>query len=75
LALLAAVAAGDPRPARLLWVVVAVEALIIAVGPHDSPAAILAVALVCTSVLAVAATLLVLRDRIPTGSLDPAPLG
>jgi O-antigen/teichoic acid export membrane protein len=75
LALLAAVAAGDPRPGRLLWVVVAVEALIITLGPHDSPAAILAVGLVCTSVLAVAATLLVLRDPIPTGSLDPAPLG
>jgi len=75
LALLAAVAAGDPRPGRLLWVVVAVEALVIAVGPHDSPAGILAVSLVCTGVLAVAATLLVLRDRIPTGSLDPASLG
>jgi O-antigen/teichoic acid export membrane protein len=75
LALLAAVAAGDPRPGRLLWVVVAVEALIIALGAHDSPAAILAVSLACTGVLAVAATLLVLRDRIPTGSLDPAPLG
>jgi len=75
LALLAAVAAGDPRPGRLLWVVVAVEAVIIAVGAHDSPAAILAVSLACTGVLAVAATLLVLRDRIPTGSLDPAPLG
>ena len=75
LALLAAVAGGDPRPGRLLWVVVAVEALIVTVGPHGSPAAILAVGLVCTSVLAVAATLLVLRDRIPTGSLDPAPLG
>ena len=75
LALLAAVAAGDPRPGRLLWMVVAVEALVIAVGPHDSPAGILAVSLVCTGVLAVAATLLVLRDRIPTGSLDPAPLG
>ena len=75
LALLAAVAAGDPRPGRLLWVVVAVEAVIIAVGAHDSPAAILAVSLACTGVLAVAATLLVLQDRIPTGSLDPAPLG
>ena len=75
LALLAAVAGGDPRPGRLLWVVVAVEALIVTVGPHGSQAAILAVGLVCTSVLAVAATLLVLRDRIPTGSLDPAPLG
>jgi len=75
LALLAAVAAGDPRPGRLLWVVVAVESLIIAVGAHDSPATILAVSLACTGVLAVAATLLVLRDRIPTGSLDPAPLG
>jgi len=75
LALLAAVAAGDPRPGRLLWVVVAIESLIIAVGAHDSPATILAVSLACTGVLAVAATLLVLRDRIPTGSLDPAPLG
>jgi hypothetical protein len=56
-------------------VVVAVESLIIAVGAHDSPATILAVSLACTGVLAVAATLLVLRDRIPTGSLDPAPLG
>jgi len=74
LALLAAVAAGDPRPGRLLWAVVAVEVLIITLGPHDSPAAILAVGLVCTSVLTVAATLLVLRDRIPTGLLDPAPL-
>jgi O-antigen/teichoic acid export membrane protein len=75
LALLAAVAAGDPRPGRLLWLVVAVEALVISVGPHDSPTAILAVCLVCTSVLTVAATLLVLRDRVPAGSLDPAPLG
>jgi O-antigen/teichoic acid export membrane protein len=75
LALLAAVAAGDPRPGRLLWLVVAVEALVIAVGPHDSPAAILAVSLVCTSVLAVAATLLVLRDRMPIDELKPAPLG
>jgi O-antigen/teichoic acid export membrane protein len=74
LALLAAVAAGDPRPGRLLWVVVAVEALVIAVGPHDSPGEVLAVSLACTSVLLAGAALLVLRDRIPTGSLDPAPL-
>ena len=75
LALLAAVAAGDPRPGRLLWVMVTVEALVISAGAHDSPAVILVVCLVCTSLLAVAATLLVLRDRIPTGSLKPAPLG
>jgi len=75
LALLAAVAAGDPWPGRLLWVVVAVEALVIAVGPHDSASAVLAVSLACTSVLAAGAALLVLRDRIPAGSLDPAPLG
>jgi len=75
LALLAAVAAGDPRPGWLLWAVVTVEVLVIGVGPHDSPAAILAVCLVCTTVLVVAASLLVLRERIPTGSLDPAPLG
>jgi hypothetical protein len=56
-------------------VVVAVEALIISVGPHDSPAAILAVCLVCTSVLAVATTLLVLRNLIPATALKPAPLG
>ncbi len=73
LALLAAVAGGDPRPGRLLWVVVAVEALIVTVGPHDSPAAILAVGLVCTSVLAVAATLLVLRDRHPDRFARPGP--
>jgi O-antigen/teichoic acid export membrane protein len=75
LALLAAVAAGDATPGRLLWVAVAVEALIISVGPHDSPAAILAVCLVCTSVLAVATTLLVLRNLIPATALKPAPLG
>jgi O-antigen/teichoic acid export membrane protein len=74
LALLAAVAAGDPWPGRLLWAVVAVEALVITVGPHDSPGGILAVSLACTAVLTVATGLLVLRDRIPTGPLDPAPL-
>jgi O-antigen/teichoic acid export membrane protein len=74
LAVLAAVAAGDPRPGRLLWAVVAVEALAITVGPHDSPAAILATCLACTTALAVLAGLLVLRDRLPTGALDPAPL-
>jgi O-antigen/teichoic acid export membrane protein len=74
LVLLAAVAAGDPRPGWLLWGVVTTEVVVIGLGPHDSPAAILAVCLACTSVLVVAATLLVLRERIPTGALDPAPL-
>jgi hypothetical protein len=74
LALLAAVAAGDPRPGRLLWAVVAVEAVVIAAGPHRSPAGILAVCLACTTVLAAASALLVLRDRVPAGSLHPAPL-
>jgi hypothetical protein len=35
---------------------------------------VLAVCLVCTTVLTAATALLVLRDRIPTGPLDPAPL-
>jgi hypothetical protein len=74
LMLLAAVAAGDPRPGRLLWVVVAVEAAAITLGPHDSLGGILAVALVCTAALTAAAAVLVLRDRVPTGALDPAPL-
>jgi O-antigen/teichoic acid export membrane protein len=74
LALLAAVAAADPWPARLLWALVAVEAAVIAAGPHDSPGAVLAVCLACTGALAAGTTLLVLRDRIPAGSLDPAPL-
>ena len=74
---LVVVPSGDPIDLASVdsGVVVAVEALVIAVGPHDSPAGILAVSLVGTGVLAVAAALLVLRDRIPTGSLDPAPLG
>jgi O-antigen/teichoic acid export membrane protein len=74
LGLLAAVAAGDPRPGRLLWALVAVEALAITVGPHDSPGAVLAICLVCTSVLTAGVGVLVLRDRIPAGALDPAPL-
>jgi O-antigen/teichoic acid export membrane protein len=74
LALLAAVAAGDPLPGRLLWAAVAVEAVAITLGPHDSAGAILAIALACTVVLTAVLAVLVLRDRVPSGALDPAPL-
>jgi O-antigen/teichoic acid export membrane protein len=74
LGLLAAVAAGDPRPSRLLWAVVALEALVIAVGPHSSPGAILAVSLSCTTALALGIALLLARDRVP-GRLPLDPLG
>ena len=75
LALLAAVAAGDHRPGRLLWAVVAVEAAVLAVGPHDSPAAVLTVALVCSAVLLAGSAVLLLRDRDRLDDLDPAALG
>jgi O-antigen/teichoic acid export membrane protein len=85
LALLAAVAAGDPRPGRLLWVAVTVEAAVVALGPHRSPGAILAACLLTTGLLVVGGIVLDLRGapaasaRIPaTGRADrigraPAP--
>lgn len=73
LALLAAVAAGDARPGRLLWALVTVEAAVVWVGPHSSPGAILAVCLVTTTVLAAGAAVLVLRDRIPAAALPVLP--
>jgi O-antigen/teichoic acid export membrane protein len=41
--LLAAVAVGDRRPARMLWGLIAAEAAVVALGPHRSPGEILAV--------------------------------
>jgi O-antigen/teichoic acid export membrane protein len=58
LALLAAVAAGDSRPGRLLWVLVAVEAAVIAVGPHETAAQIVAVCLIVTTLLVVGCVVL-----------------
>jgi O-antigen/teichoic acid export membrane protein len=66
LALLAAVAAGDPRPGRLLWLMLAVEATTIALGPHGSPGAILTTCLVTTGALVAAGVLLDLRG-LPAG--------
>ena len=64
--LLAAVAVGDRRPSRLLWGLIAVEAAVIAVGPHESMGQILAV---CTvAVLLFAGLLGVLEWTGPAGS-------
>jgi O-antigen/teichoic acid export membrane protein len=50
--LLAAVAVGDRRPSRLLWGLIAVEAVVVAVGPHRSAAEILAVCTVAVLLFA-----------------------
>lgn len=72
LALLAAVAAGDARPGRLLWALVAVEVLVIAVGPHDTAGQILGVCLVTTGLLLLGAVLLDLRGRRSSPPAIPA---
>ena len=72
LALLAAVAAGDPRPGWLLWAVVAVEVLVICVGPHETAGQILGVCLVSALVLLAGAVLLDLRSRRSTDPPEPA---
>ena len=59
--LLAAVAAGDRRPGRLLWAVIAVEAAVVAAGLHDSAGEILAACLVGVSAYAVAVGVVELR--------------
>lgn len=73
LALLAAVATGDPRPGRLLWALVTVEVLVIVLGPHETAGQILAVCLATTVALVVGAVLLDLRGR--RGGAGPAPAG
>jgi O-antigen/teichoic acid export membrane protein len=76
LALLAAVAAGDPRPGRLLWVVVGVEVAVIAAGPHEKPGQLLAVCLTSAAALIAAAVLLDLRPRHgPIAAQAPVPAG
>jgi O-antigen/teichoic acid export membrane protein len=58
LALLAAVAGADPRPARLLWVLVAAEAAVIALGPHGTAGHLLAVSATFAVILSVTTILL-----------------
>jgi hypothetical protein len=65
LALLAAVAAGDPRPGRLLWLVVGAEAAAIVLGPHSSPGRILTTCLVSAGALVAGGVLLDLRQAGP----------
>jgi O-antigen/teichoic acid export membrane protein len=74
LALLAAVAAGDPRPGRLLWALVAVEVLVIVLGPHRTAGQLLAVALATTVGLLVGAVLLHLRGPGRRRQAGPAPV-
>jgi O-antigen/teichoic acid export membrane protein len=71
LALLAAVAAGDPGPGRLLWLVAAGEAAAIAFGPHQSPGSILTVCLVATGLLVVGGVALDLRRGPAAGQPVP----
>jgi len=77
LALLAAVARGDPRPGRLLWVVAAAEAMIIALGPHSSISDLLAASSACAAVLTAGTLVLDLRTasrhRRPPASTIAAP--
>jgi hypothetical protein len=61
LALLVAVAGADPRPGRLLWGLVAVEAAVIALGPHRTIGQLLAVSASVAAVLMVCTVLLDLR--------------
>jgi hypothetical protein len=61
LALLAAVASGDPWPGRLLWSLVAVEVLVIVLGPHQTAGQLLTVCLATTVALVAGAVLLDLR--------------
>ena len=72
LALLAAVATGDPRPGRLLWALVTVEVLVIVFGPHETAAQLLTVCLVTTVVLLAGAVLLDLRGRRGRRPVVPA---
>jgi len=65
LALLAAVARADPRPGRLLWALVAVEAAVIALGPHRTATQLLAVS---ASVAAALMTCTVLLDLRTVGT-------
>jgi O-antigen/teichoic acid export membrane protein len=60
--LLAAVAAGDRRPGRLLWAAIAVEAGVVALALHRSPGQILAACLVTVTVYIAAVAVL---DRLP----------
>ena len=71
LALLAAVATGDPRPGRLLWALVTVEVLVIVLGAHQTAAQILTVCMVTTVTLLAGMVLLDLRGRRPAVPAPP----
>ncbi|HST65138.1 MAG TPA: hypothetical protein VLM05_08110, partial [Mycobacteriales bacterium] len=76
--LLAAVAVGDRRPSRLLWGLIAVEAAVVAAGPHHSPAEILTVCTVAVLLFAVLIAVLEWTARtappapVPVVATDPA---
>ena len=65
-ALLAAVAVGDSRPGRLLWVLLAVEGLAIVLAPHDSPGSIVTSCLAVTAALTLGGLLLAVRSAATT---------
>ena len=71
--LLAAVAIGDKRPSRLLWGLIAVEAVVVAAGPHHSPAKILTVCTVAVLLFAVVIGALEWTAR-PGGAPAPVPV-
>ncbi len=77
--LLAAVAVGDRRPSRSLWGLIAVEAVVVAAGPHHSPAEILTVCTVAVLLFALLIGTLEWNTRpvaapapIPVIATDPA---
>jgi hypothetical protein len=79
--LLAAVAAGDRRPGRLLWAVILVEAGVVAAVLHHSPSQILLACLITVTVYVTGAALLHTRPHPatqppgPAGPLPPGPAG
>ena len=70
--LLAAVAVGDRRPSRMLWGLIAAEATVVALGPHDSPGEILAT---CTIAVLLFAGVVATRERTggPSAAAGPMP--
>jgi O-antigen/teichoic acid export membrane protein len=78
--LLAAVAVGDRRPSRLLWGLIAAEAAVVAIGPHDSPSQILTVCTVAVLFFGALIAALEWTARpdgapapVPVSAADPAP--
>jgi O-antigen/teichoic acid export membrane protein len=71
--LLAAVAIGDRRPSRLLWGLIAIEAAVVAAGPHRSPAEILTVCTVAVLLFALLIAALEWTTR-PVAAAAPVPV-